>query len=309
MSELNTVDRARGRWREILPRLGIETAFLANKHGPCPLCGGRDRFRFDDKNGEGTYYCNQCGPGVGIFLVRKKNGWDFKQACDAIDEIIGRDAKPAASRPEPRDDAEANRRKAERLLAEALEPNVVEAYLRRRGLSVFSTALRGHRACPYFDDNRKLVGYFPAIVAPVTAPDGLLESAHRIYDTADVDERKKSLPPARTLNAAAVRLSEAAEVLGVAEGIETALAAHEMFRVPVWAALTANGVKTFKPPASVRRVEIFADNDRNFVGQAAAYALAQRLSTERFSVAVHVAPEPDTDWLDELNSLNGRPCA
>src|SRR5690348_13963485 len=61
MMRIPTVDRARGRWREILPCLGVETRYLTNKHGPCPLCGGKDRFRFDDKNGDGTYYCNQCG--------------------------------------------------------------------------------------------------------------------------------------------------------------------------------------------------------------------------------------------------------
>jgi putative DNA primase/helicase len=58
---MNTVERARGRWREILPIFGIETRYLHNRHGPCPLCGGKDRFRFDDRDGSGSYYCNQCG--------------------------------------------------------------------------------------------------------------------------------------------------------------------------------------------------------------------------------------------------------
>jgi hypothetical protein len=39
---MNTVERARGRWKAILPVLGIETR--PNKHGPCPLCGGVDRY-------------------------------------------------------------------------------------------------------------------------------------------------------------------------------------------------------------------------------------------------------------------------
>src|SRR5215472_17402029 len=89
-----TIERARHRWREILPQLGIETRFLTNKHGPCPLCGGKDRFRFDDRHGDGDYFCNQCGPGAGIILVQKKNGWDFKTAADAIDKIIGADSPP-----------------------------------------------------------------------------------------------------------------------------------------------------------------------------------------------------------------------
>ena len=42
-------DRARGRWAAILPQLGVSPSALTGKHGPCPLCGGRDRFRFDDK--------------------------------------------------------------------------------------------------------------------------------------------------------------------------------------------------------------------------------------------------------------------
>ena len=65
---MNTIERATGRWREILPQLGIETRFLVNRHGPCPLCGGKDRFRCDDRDGSGSYYCNQCGPGPGIML-------------------------------------------------------------------------------------------------------------------------------------------------------------------------------------------------------------------------------------------------
>ena len=44
-----------GMWPQILPALGVGRGFLENKHGPCPLCGGKDRYRFDDKNGRGTF--------------------------------------------------------------------------------------------------------------------------------------------------------------------------------------------------------------------------------------------------------------
>src|SRR5262249_17735157 len=117
----NTIERARHRWREILPLLGIDTRFLVNKHGPCPPCGGRDRFRFDDKNGEGTYYCNQCGPGAGVILVRRKNDWDYKTACDEIDKILG-DSKPVASTSRPKNN-DRNLRAIERALATARQPD------------------------------------------------------------------------------------------------------------------------------------------------------------------------------------------
>src|SRR4051794_10211 len=96
-----TVERARHRWREILPRLGIETRFLTNKHGPCPLCGGRDRYRFDDRDGTGSYYCNQCGAGVGVILIRKRHGWDHATACGEIDKIIGSEREPTKSAATP----------------------------------------------------------------------------------------------------------------------------------------------------------------------------------------------------------------
>jgi putative DNA primase/helicase len=259
------------------------------------------------RGGTGSYYCSQCGPGVGIILVKKLNKWDHKTACDAIDRILG-DSKPMAIAT-PKAKAETNKlAPIERLLAEANERSVVTAYLHKRGLRDSAAVLRGHSRCPYFDDAGNLIGRFPAVVAPVTAPDGNLESAMRIYD-ADVAPRKKAMTPARTLNGAAVRLHEVCDVLGVSEGVETGLAAHEMFGIPVWAALTENGVKTFQPPAGIKRLIVFGDNDANFVGQDAAYALARRIAKAGTAVEVRIPPDADTDWLDELNHINGRPAA
>ncbi len=293
-----TLERARNRWREILPRLGIETRFLTNRHGPCPLCGGKDRYRFDDKDGSGSYYCNRCGPGVGVILLRKRHGWDFRTACDEIDRIIGTEAAPPA--PTPQKPNQSRAETIRRALAQAADPLVVDDYLDRRGIRARSPVLQGHARCPYFDDERRLIGDFPAVVAPILGPEGDLQSAHRIYD-AEIDPRKKSLPPVGTITGGAVRLHEPDEELGIAEGIETALAAHELFKVPAWAALTANGIKSFVPPRGLLRLHIFADNDLNYVGQAAGYELAHRLNRDGLTVEVHVPPIADTDWLDVLN--------
>ena len=189
---------------EILPRLGIGTGFLRNRHGPCPICGGRDRYRFDDRDGEGTYFCNQCGAGSGIILVRKLHGWDFKTACDEIDKIIG-SATPETWQPSPARDDEQDRAKRksviERALRAAQAPDVVTGYLRRRGLGVVPKSLQGHPALWHSEARCS----FPAVLAPILGPSGDLQSVQRIY-VGDVTPRKMTLPPIDTIKGGAVRL-------------------------------------------------------------------------------------------------------
>lgn len=58
---------ANGRWGEILPALlGWPAETCDGRNRPCPGCGGRNRFRFTNYNGDGSVLCNQCAPdGIG----------------------------------------------------------------------------------------------------------------------------------------------------------------------------------------------------------------------------------------------------
>ena len=78
---------AHGRWPGVLAAFGIPAEMLVNRHGPCPMCGGTDRFRFDDRHGNGEYYCNGCGAGDGFRLLEKHLGWDFPRAAREVAEV------------------------------------------------------------------------------------------------------------------------------------------------------------------------------------------------------------------------------
>jgi putative DNA primase/helicase len=298
---MDTVERARGHWQEILPQFGIASTFLVNRHGPCPLCGGRDRFRFDDKQGSGSYICNQCGAGNGIILLRKHRGWDHATACREVEKIIG-NAAPKNLKP-VRDNGAGRLAAIKKALGQADHDDVVKRYLERRGLAVTSAVLRGDARCAAHSEDGKFLGTYPAILAPILGSDGAIQSVQKIFD-ADVQPRKRILPPVKTINGGAVRLFDVTDTLGVAEGVETALAGHEQFGVPTWAVLSANGLDTFEVPAGVKRLIVFGDNDRNFVGQASAYGLAKR-AAKKIEVEVLIPADAGADWLNVLNARRG----
>jgi putative DNA primase/helicase len=92
-----TLAAAEGRWPEILMAVaGLTSEQLTNRHQPCPHCGGKDRYRWTDDDGPGSWYCNQCGGrdgagggGTGMGLLMRIKGWDFKQAAAAVDNHLG----------------------------------------------------------------------------------------------------------------------------------------------------------------------------------------------------------------------------
>lgn len=74
------------KWDYIFHSLGIEVG--NGKHCPCPMCGGTDRFRFDNQNGRGTYICNQCGSGDGLELIKHYYHCDAKEASIKVAEYL-----------------------------------------------------------------------------------------------------------------------------------------------------------------------------------------------------------------------------
>jgi hypothetical protein len=95
---------ANGRWKEILSALGVDPATLKNHHGPCPGCGGKDRFRFDNLNGDGTFICSQGGLGETAgdgfeLLVHAGKAASKSEALRLVADHLGHAWEPSKATP------------------------------------------------------------------------------------------------------------------------------------------------------------------------------------------------------------------
>lgn len=296
-------DTCQGRWAAILPMVGVDARHLNGKHGPCPMCAGRDRFRFDNKDGRGSWICSQCGAGDGIALAMAVNGWDFKEAAARIEPLAGVAQKATVSRER---DKQALRDAMNRLWTGAKPVaygDPVDRYLTARGikLDAYPAALRFADRCRYQDSSPT---YHPAMLAKVSGPDGRPATVHRTYlsadgSKADVEDARRIMP-GQMPKGVTVRLSEPSRIMGIAEGIETALSASAIWSVPSWAAVNAAMLMAWEPPPEAREIFIFGDNDTKFGGHAAAYALAHRLAMRGYSVRVELPVDAGMDWNDVL---------
>lgn len=147
--------RARGRWLDILPALGVDSTALVNRHGPCPGCGGRDRFRFDNKDSRGTFVCSRGGDtlaGDGFALLSHVHGWTSGESFMAVARhlgIIDGDAPaPQPSRTIPQDDSPHRQAKAaQRALAiwQSSRPAPGgHLYLRKKGIRPHWSRIDNH---------------------------------------------------------------------------------------------------------------------------------------------------------------------
>lgn len=299
-------DLACNKWGSILPALGVDAKFLTGKHGPCPACGGTDRFRFDDKGGKGTFFCNACGAGDGFKLLSLVKGLSFAQAAELIRPIVGElpTCRPAKAR-DPN-----SIRQALRTVWESGQPltpsDLASRYLSARGVTVPQCAnLRFAASIAVRDHPSK--SRLPALLALVRDREGNPVTIHRTYlegaAKANMPQPRR-LMPGSLPKGSAIRLAHHQGVLGVAEGLETACAVMDRFGVPCWSVINATMLAEFVWPADVTELRIFSDNDTNFAGQAAAYRLAHRAKTARkpIPVSVDIPPTPGADWLDELHA-------
>lgn len=308
----NLQDELSGRWRDVLIKLGIAELLLDGNGRPCPMCGGTDRFQFSDK-GRGMWYCRGCGHGGdGVKLALEYTGMEFVELARELERL----AQVTPRHPAPLGNEERKRKEMARVWKESYPGGfIVEAYLRRRGYTgPIPRCLHEHPNLEYGEkQNGEWVslGFYPAMVVQILSPDGKQAiGLHRTYLTAEGDKAPVSKPKkslGSVAGGSAIRMHQpdievgATARFGLAEGIETGLAASQLFDIPVWATVSAGGMEDVILPPAFQDIWIFADHDHSRTGLKAASTLANRLIVREKRNAKILMPKClNSDWADVL---------
>ncbi|EGB6348522.1 DNA primase [Salmonella enterica] len=298
MNVTDTVKQACGHWPRILPAL--EVTVIKNRHQACPVCGGSDRFRFDDKEGRGTWFCNQCGAGDGLKLVEKVFGVTPSEAAGKVNAVTGNlppvvPEVTAAAEAETEADRKAAAALAARLMEKA-RPATGNAYLTRKGFP--------GRECLTLTTLHKTGGVtYRAgdVVVPLYDDSGALVNVQLI----NAEGLKRTLKGGQVKGACHILdgKKEAGKRLWIAEGYATALTVHHLTGETVMVALSSVNLLSLaslarhKYPAC--RIVIAADRDLNGDGQTKASAAAESCE------GVVALPPVFGDWNDAYTQHGG----
>ncbi|MCF5843789.1 DUF927 domain-containing protein [Aeromonas veronii] len=299
----DVVAAAAGHWPDVLAGLGIETP-CRGKHGPCPACGGKDRFRLDDKGGRGTFICGQCGAGDGLDLVCRVTSKNPKEAAELVAPLVGLSAggldpvererihqQQQARAEQERKQEEQQRQKAARraaaIISDCEQGNT--PYVERKGFGSHLNAV-----------NRTLIREggenYPAgsLVIPLTNEAGELVNVQLIGH----DGSKRYLAGGQ--KAGAFHRIDGGELVAVVEGYATGLSVHLAIGATVYCAMDAGNLLAVAQIARRQhpkaRLLLCGDNDEGTKGNPG------KAKAEHAAAAVGglvaLPPEFSGDWND-----------
>lgn len=288
-SKMKTIDFMQGRWLEAFEFYGLPS-IVSLKHIECPLCGKKN-FRIDNKQGSGSYICT-CSSGFGIQLIMDATGKEFKEVAAEIDKEFG-NYEPEIPSGEFKEQREFIPKKQDQILTRfssigRIENTPVQTYLNNRGIYTLPTSSVKFSKAEYDKESNRS---YQAMYSIATDDHMNIIYLHKTFlengKKADIERNKKIYSALdnkvvctscgnTTMQSCAVRLFEHGEALGITEGIETALAATQLSKIPTWAAMNTAILKAFKAPKGVKTLVIFADNDSHGAGLAAAITCANK---------------------------------
>jgi hypothetical protein len=269
-------------------RLGasLKRVTSTERVGPCPTCGGRDRFAVNVKRQ--IWNCRGCATGGAdaISLVMHIHGCNFREAVHFLTDGRSMPAPQARPKTTPPDDSAFVEQliagivrelipvraapPAERYLAEArkIDTDAIADVLERTDAIGWHPSVlfreQGHAL-----DGRRL-GCIVAIMTDVMTaePTGAISRTYLTPDLAKVGKAKTLGRPAGV-----VRLTPDDEALGglhLAEGIETALTAISWGFRPMWATGSTALMSKFPVLSGIECLNLIVDHDQNDAGEKAA---------------------------------------
>lgn len=315
-------------WHSIFVAFGIDVPPNPMRHGSCPVCGGKDRFRFDNRNGSGSWFCNQGNSthkrgkraGDGFALVAEVLCISRREAVRKIREISDGFSSPSIKTlpPQPPRGRKSNVEQARRIYATgtpAGNHHAAKKYFEARGIprTLEIASSSGLRIIEIHRGNGDIA---PILVSPMHSLSGELEGIQRTgldwsgerknIPGADVDKamlgKKKS--GGAFLESYGFRIGEICSRLFIGEGLETTLSGIEAYenQGSGYVAWDAGNLQIV--PVSIaeqyRAVIILADNDVSGVGQKAANTLAMRFFEDGVLCTIALPPVVGTDWNDVI---------
>lgn len=268
---------AAGRWPDVLSLAGITVPQSPRQHSTCPACGGNDRFRFDD-HGRGSHFCNQCGAGDGLDLVKKVNHCGTTEAAQLLADVLGidyrateTDHKAANQR---RNQLEAARQQRE---LERHQQAVADEVERRETFTDKYQALiaRTQPSESEYLIAKGLTGFTLPIMSDGTLlltlvnEDGEAAAAQTITTAGT---KKLVAGSAKRGAYHVINASETPQTVIIAEGLATALTAHLM-RPDALTVAAIDGGNMLPVAEAMRRqyplaqITIAADNDWHYPGE------------------------------------------
>ena len=175
---------------------------------------------------------------------------------------------------------------------------LAEAYLRARGITLpIPDEIRFHPGLKYHGTH----DIFPCMVAKITDNSGFCAVQRTFLDPKEPKKAPVTKPKLSKggMGTGAVRLRPAGQMLGLAEGIETALSARQLYSIPVWATLSAMRLSKIEMPDGVEQITIFADTGE--VGRKEAFKAAEIYEHKGYAAEVIF---PGAHFQGENNDFN-----
>jgi phage/plasmid primase-like uncharacterized protein len=297
--------------------------------GPCPMCGGDDRFSVTvHKN---LWHCRGCNPGGDVIrLVEALDGCRFLEAVETLTgkkperredretivwRIQERERKRREAEEQERRDAAAKTEQALRVWQEGtcIWDTPAQTYLTSRHCGGMfpidrDATFRFHAHCPFGTCQR-----LPCLLSLLrNVETDEPQAVHRTALTPDGQKIDRKMFGPKT--GAAIKLwprSCISDRLVVGEGIETTLSAalHANDRGsrldPAWSLVDAGGIQSLQPIPGINTLIVLVDNDPpdkngRCAGQEAAAACAERWSNSGRKVIRLTPKVQDTDFNDVI---------